>query len=225
MKEWPENERPRERLKRYGPESLSEAQLLSIIVGASTSASRKTSMDISTNLLKAFGNLQGIEAASVTELVALDGISESKALQLKGALELGKRVIAEKHSLYGKNFSTSEDVSKYFQPLMCNLSKEVFKIVLLNSQNRMMKDVTISEGSLTASVVHPREVFKPAIRESAASIILVHNHPSGDVEPSRNDKEITKKLVSAGEIIGIGVLDHIIIGKSAYFSFCDSNLI
>ena len=225
MKDWPENERPKERLKRYGAESLSEAQLLSIIVGASTSSSRKTSMDISTNLLKVFGNLQGIEAASVSELVEVDGITESKALKLKGALELGKRVIAEKHSLYGKNFSTSEDVSKYFSPLMCNLTKEVFKIVLLNSQNRMMKDVTISEGSLTASVVHPREVFKPAIRESAASIILVHNHPSGDVEPSRNDKEITKKLVSSGEIIGIDVLDHIIVGKSTYFSFCDSNLI
>jgi DNA repair protein RadC len=225
MKDWPETERPVERLKRYGAETLSEAQLLSIIIGASTASSKKTSMDLSTSLLKLYDNLQGLESASITELCSVNGINEPKAIQIKGALELGKRVVAEKHSVYGKVFSTSEDVSRYYIPLMQNLKKEVFKIVLLNSQNCMMKDVTVSEGSLNASIVHPREVFRPAIKESAASILLVHNHPSGTTEPSSNDKDITAKLVSTGEIIGISVLDHIIVGKGSHFSFCDENLI
>ncbi len=114
---------------------------------------------------------------------------------------------------------------KYFGPLLRNLKKEVFKIVLLDSQNTMMRDVTISEGSLDKSIVHPREVFKPAIRESAAAIILIHNHPSGDTEPSGHDKAITEKLAATGEVVGIRVLDHIIIGKKGYFSFCDKLLL
>ncbi len=225
IKDWPENERPRERLIRYGAASLSEAQLLSIIISSGSSSIRKSALDLAMSLLKTFGNLQGLESASIAEIRAVAGVGETKATQIKSALELGKRIVSEKHALYGKNFSTSEDVSNYFMPQLKEMKKETFKIVLLDSQNCMMRDYTISEGSLNASIVHPREVFKPAIKDSAASIILLHNHPSGDPAPSSADKSITKQLVSTGEIIGISVIDHIIIGRKGYFSFCDSQLI
>lgn len=225
IKDWPVNERPRERLIRYGPEGLSEAQLLAIILGSGAASHGKSALDLARNLIETFGSLTGIACASITELCEVPGMGETKAAQVKGALELGKRFVSEKHTPYGGNFSTSAEVSGYFTPLLQDLKKEVFKIVLLDSQNCMMRDVNISEGSLTASIVHPREVFKPAIRESAAAIILVHNHPSGDPAPSREDKAITNKLVSTGEVVGIKVLDHIIIGKNGYFSFCDEMLI
>jgi len=225
IKDWPENERPKERLIRYGAEALSEAQLLSIIINSGSSATKKSAVELSRNLIKKFGDLEGLESASITELCSIEGIGETKAVQIKSAMELGKRRVSEKHSPYGKAFSTSEEVSRYFTPMIGSLKKELFKILLLDSQNKMMKEVTISEGSLDSSIVHPREVFKPAIKDSAASIILMHNHPSGDPAPSRNDESITKKLVSTGEIMGIPVLDHIIIGKNGYFSFCDKQMI
>lgn len=225
IKDWPVSERPRERLMRYGPEGLSEAQLLSIILGSGASSHGKSAIDLARNLLETFGDLNGIASASVTELCSVPGMGNTKAAQIKGALELGRRFVSEKHAPYGSNFSTSAEVSGYFTPLLQDVKKELFKIVLLDSQNRMMGDVTISEGSLTASIVHPREVFKPAIRESAAAIILIHNHPSGDPAPSREDKAITNKLASTGEVVGIKVLDHIIIGRNGYFSFCDEMLL
>lgn len=225
IKEWPVNERPRERLIRYGPENLSEAQLISIIIGSGAASHGKSALELARNLLEKFGALYAIESASVAELCALPGMGETKAAQIKGALELGKRVVSEKHAIYGKTFSTSAEVAGYFTPHMQNLKKEVFKIVLMDSQNCMMRDIAISEGALNASIVHPREVFKPAIKESAASIILLHNHPSGDPEPSHEDKAITQKLVSTGEVVGIKVIDHIIIGKKGYFSFCDNMML
>ena len=225
IKDWPITERPRERLIRHGAEGLSDAQLLSIIIGNGSGALGKSAVDLARMLLKGFGSLEGIENAGIAELCGVEGITEAKAAQVKSSLELGKRIVAEKHAPYGKAFSTSEEIYGYFAPFLKNLKKEVFKIILLDSQNTMMRDVTISEGSLDKSIVHPREVFKPAIRESAAAIILMHNHPSGDPAPSRNDKSITEKLVSTGEIMGIKVLDHIIIGKKGYFSFCDELLI
>ena len=225
IKDWPVNERPRERLLRYGPEGLSEAQLLAIIICSGAASHGKSAVDLSRSLIENFGSLAGIAAASVSELCSVPGMGETKAAQVKGALELGKRFVSEKHAPYGNNFSTSAEVSAYFIPMLQDSKKELFKIVLLDSQNCMMRDVTISEGSLTASIVHPREVFKPAIRESAAAIILIHNHPSGDPAPSREDKAITSKLVSTGEMVGIKVLDHIIIGQKGYFSFCDEQLL
>lgn len=225
IKEWPVGERPRERLIRYGAEGLSDAQLLAIIIGAGSAPGGKTAVDVARGLVEKFGSLEGIEAAGIAELCGVDGMTEAKAAQVKSSLELGKRIVAEKHAPYGKAFSTSQDIYGYFAPFLKGLKKEIFKIILLDSQNTMMRDVTVSEGSLDKSIVHPREVFKPAIRESAASIILMHNHPSGDPAPSKHDKTITEKLVSTGEVVGIRVLDHIIIGKKGYFSFCDELLI
>ncbi len=223
-KAWPVTERPATRLLRYGADGLSEAQLISLIIGQDDTVPGKTTFDLACGLIKKFGTLEAIESAAVAELVR-EGLEEWQAMALKGGLELGKRMVAERHAPYGKAFSTSAEVAKYFVPLLRNLKKEVFKIVLLDSQNTMMRDVTVSEGSLDRSIVHPREVFKPAIRESAAAIILIHNHPSGDPEPSNNDKAITEKLAATGEVVGISVLDHIIIGKKGYFSFCDALLL
>ncbi|MBI5638196.1 MAG: DNA repair protein RadC [Nitrospinae bacterium] len=223
-KEWPVTERPVTRMLRHGADGLSDAQLISLIIGQDDAIPGKTAFDIARDLIKKFGTLESIENAAVAEL-ANEGLEEWQAVALKGALELGKRMVAERHAPYGKAFSTSAEVGKYFGPLLRNLKKEVFKIVLLDSQNTMMRDVTISEGSLDKSIVHPREVFKPAIRESAAAIILIHNHPSGDTEPSGSDKAITEKLAATGEVVGIRVLDHIIIGKKGYFSFCDKLLL
>jgi DNA repair protein RadC len=226
IKNWPANERPRERFVRFGADGLSDAQLISIVIGSGSAQHGKTAMDIALELLEKFGELGEIASAGIPELCEVEGMTEAKALQVKSSLELGKRFVAEMmRPPHGRAFSSSEEIFGYFHPFMCDLKKEIFKIILLDSQNVMMRDVTISEGALDKSIVHPREVFKPAIRESAASIILMHNHPSGDPAPSKNDKSITEKLASTGEVVGIKVLDHIIIGKKGYFSFCDERLL
>lgn len=209
---------------RYGADTMSDAQLISIVIGTGSASRGKTALDLARGLLEKFGDLGEISSAGTAELCAVDGMTEVKAVQLKSALELGRRTMnGIMRQLHGKPFSQSEDIAGYFTPLLCDLKKEVFKIVLLDSQNVMTRDITISEGALDKSIVHPREVFKPAIKESAAAIILLHNHPSGDPAPSKNDRSITEKLVSTGEMVGIKVLDHIIIGKKGYYSFCDEN--
>jgi DNA repair protein RadC len=226
IKNWPVNERPRERLARYGADGLSDAQLVSIVIGTGSAQKGKTALDLARSLLEKFGSLGEIGAAGTAELCEVTGMTEVKALQVKSALELGRRTMAEIiQQPHGKAFSTSNEIYKYFSPFMIDLKKEIFKIILLDSQNAMMRDITVSEGALDRSIVHPREVFKPAIRESAAAIILMHNHPSGDPAPSKNDKSITEKLSATGEVVGIKVLDHIIIGKKGYFSFCDELLL
>ncbi len=226
IKNWPVNERPRERMARYGADGLSDAQLLSIVIGTGSAQHGRTALDLSRSLLKKFGGLPEIGAAGIAELCEVAGMTEVKALQARSAVEMGKRAVAEMMSRpHGKPFSTSKEIYDYFAPFMCDLKKEIFKIILLDSQNVMMRDVTVSEGALDKSVVHPREVFKPAIKESAAAIILMHNHPSGDPAPSRNDKAITEKLAATGEVVGIKVLDHIIIARKGYFSFCDEHLL
>jgi DNA repair protein RadC len=224
IKNWPVNERPRERLVRYGADGLSDAHLLSI--GTGSAQRGKTALDLARSLLEKFENLGEIGSAGIAELCGVTGMTEVKALQVKSALELGRRTVAEMTKQpHGKPFSTSGEIYRYYSPFMSDLKKEIFKIILLDSQNAMMRDLLVSEGALDKSIVHPREVFKPAIRESAASIILMHNHPSGDPAPSKNDISITEKLSATGEVVGIKVLDHIIIGKKGYYSFCDEMLL
>lgn len=224
IKEWPEEERPRERLAKWGAHTLSETQLLAIILITGDTASGLSAVDLARSLLAHFETLRGIDAASVAELCAVKGIGLAKATQVKAALELGRRLMASGEQKRSQ-FRNGREVFAYYRPLLANVKKEIFKSVLLDSKNRIMKDVTISEGSLTASIVHPREVFQPAIRESAAAVIFVHNHPSGDPTPSREDLEITRRLVQVGELIGIKVLDHIIVGEEGYVSFVDRGLL
>jgi DNA repair protein RadC len=177
-------------------------------------------------LVRTFDGLRALDAASIAELCQIKGIGPAKATTIKAALELGKRLFGEPVQRHLK-VTSPQDLVNYFQPRLQHLRKEVFKAVLLNTKHQMLKDVTVSEGSLSASLVHPREAFLPAIKESAAAVIFLHNHPSGDPTPSTEDKELTLRLVEVGQLIGISVLDHIIIGSGSpgYISFRDAGLL
>jgi DNA repair protein RadC len=215
---WPIGERPRERLLRDGPESLSDAQLLAILLRAGRQNS--SAVQVAMDLLRESGGLQGLSNRSAEELCRIAGVGPAKAAQVKAAIELGKRVLATPLST-GTTISSSVDLFRHYYPLLRDLRREVFMVVLLNAKHAIIKDATVSEGSLTASLVHPREVFTVAVRESAAAVILVHNHPSGDPSPSEEDRALTARLVAAGQVLGIQVLDHLIVGDGRYTSFAD----
>ncbi len=215
---WPPDERPRERLVRYGPETLTDGQLLAILLG--TGFEGATALDVGVALLERYAGLSGLSRRGVREFCAVPGVGPAKAALIKAALEVGKRATAAPLTT-GQRVTSSEDVFRHYRPLMRDLRREVFKVVLLDGKNAIIRDVTVSEGSLTLSIVHPREAFVPAVKESAAAVIFVHNHPSGDPEASPEDRALTRRLVSAGEIIGIRVLDHVIIGDRQYVSFAD----
>jgi DNA repair protein RadC len=224
IKDWPEDERPRERLIKYGEDKLSDAHLLGILIGSGDRAARKNAVDLSRDLLKVFNDFRQIDQASVAELCKVKGIGIAKAAQIKAALEVGKRMSSQKTDKKEK-MDTSRCFVEYYAPFLKHLKKEIVKVVLLNPKLVMIKDLTISEGSLNASIVHPREVMIPAIKESAASFALIHNHPSGDPSPSQQDMEITHRLNKTGHIVGIQMVDHIIIGDNKYFSFSDEGLL
>ena len=216
--QWPETERPRERLLTHGPPSLSNAQLLAILlrVGRQGSSAVQVAMDI----LDRFGSVGGLAQCGIEELCTVPGVGEAKAAQLKAALELGKRALASPLTK-GTKITSSRDLFSHYHPTLRDLRHEIFKVVLLDAKHAIMRDVTVSEGSLTLSIVHPREVFTLAVRESAAAVIFLHNHPSGDPTPSQEDRVLTARLVSAGEVLGIRVLDHLVIGDGRYISFAD----
>jgi DNA repair protein RadC len=226
IKEWPEDERPRERLMKFGAEALSEAQLLAIVLATGEASSGRSALDLAMDLVQTYDGLRGLDAASIAELCQIKGIGPAKATTIKAALELGKRLSGEPTQRHLK-VTSPQDLVNYFQPRLQHLRKEVFKAVLLNTKHQMLKDVTVSEGSLSASLVHPREAFLPAIKESAAAVIFLHNHPSGDPTPSSEDKELTLRLAEVGQLVGISVLDHIIIGSGSpgYISFRDAGLL
>jgi DNA repair protein RadC len=222
IKNWPEGERPRERLLKNGAHNLSEAQLLAIILR--TGGGGRSAIDLAIEILDSFGDLKKIEAASIGEFAPIKGMGKAKVAQLKAAFELGRRLMDEP-SVRGPAFSSGHDVYSYYHCRFKNLEKEVFYCMMLDAKNRVLKDCKISEGTLTSSLIHPREAFKDAIKESSASVIFVHNHPSGDPSPSREDISITERLVSVGEVIGIRVLDHIIIGDEKYTSMREKGYI
>jgi len=231
VKEWPEDERPRERLIKHGVENISNAELLAIIIR--TGRDGRSAVDLGRELLLKFENLEGILQAGLSEICGkngIKGIGLAKAAELKAAIELGRRWYKTPSHVHEapEAFCSSQDVINHFQQAMKGLKKEVFNCVLLNTKNRALKVIKVDEvsvGSLTASLVHPRETFKAAIRESAAAVIFIHNHPSGDVKPSQEDILLTRRLVQAGEVLGIQVLDHIIIGDGTHFSFRENGMI
>ena len=192
--------------------------------GVKTAVSKKSALDLAKEILLSFEKLGNLMDISIPELASIKGIGIAKASQIVASLELGRRVISQKNG-NNTSFRCSEDIARYFIPLLKDLKKEQFRLILLNIKNRIIKDVMVSQGSLTSSIVHPREVLKIAIRESAASVIFVHNHPSGDPEPSIDDIEITKRLCKSCNIVGINVLDHIIVGSDDYYSFKMKNMI
>jgi len=224
IKHWPEDERPRERLIRYGEDKLSDANLLGILIGSGDRQSRKNAVDLSRDLLRVFGGFRSLDQATVNELCQVNGIGEAKAAQIKAALEIGKRMFSESS---GEKISmrTSRDFFELFSPFLRHLKKEVVKVALLDPKMNLIKECNISEGSLNSSIVHPREVMIPAIKESAAAIALVHNHPSGDPTQSQQDIEITHRISKTGQIIGIRLVDHVIIGGGTYYSFSDEGLL
>jgi DNA repair protein RadC len=212
----PRPERPRERLQKFGPEALSAQELLALVIGRGIP--KKSVMNIAQELLARFGNVKAIGQATIEELSQIKGIGLAKAAQIKACFELGRREELEPE-LKDFNIKDPEAVVKAIRASIKDKAKEHFKLILLNPRNKIIGISTISIGTLNASLVHPREVFKDAIVHSAASVVLAHNHPSGDPEPSEDDLKITKKLVESGKILGIEVIDHIIIGKNDYYSF------
>lgn len=224
IKNWPQADRPREKLLAQGSRILSEAELLAIVLRNGNASTGESAMDHARVLLGQFGGLQGIDAASVSELSTVKGIGPAKVAQIKASLEIGRRMGSQKWEA-GQALRSSEDVYRHFRDHLGCEKRELFYVVLLNNKNRKIREVKISEGSLTASLVHPREVYNPVIRDSAAAVIFVHNHPSGDPAPSPEDIDITRRLKEVGDVMGIRVLDHVVIGHDRFFSFNDKGMI
>jgi len=212
----PVSERPRERLQKFGVESLSAQEILALILGRGISG--ESVMVTAQRLLSEFGSLKGIADASVEELSQVKGIGIAKASQIKAAFELANRLEGYSETAKKPLVKTPEDVASLVKSRLKGKKREHFLALLLDTRNQLIKVSEISVGSLDTSVVHPREVFKEAISASAASVIFVHNHPSGDPTASEDDIKLTKRLAEAGEVVGIDVLDHIIIGDKNYLS-------
>ena len=223
VKDWPDEERPREKLLKYGVEYLTDAELLGIILFNGYQG--KTSVDVAKELLIENGkSLRKLDSLSYTEMSSVKGIGLAKFAQIKAALEIGKRLLREESSIK-KKINNASDLVDYYKPYMRDMKKEIFKLIMLDVKNKIIKDSTISEGSLTESIVHPREVLREIVRASAASVIFLHNHPSGESNPSKNDMDITERLVEACNIIGVKVLDHIILGEDNFTSFAQEGLL
>lgn len=222
VRDLPRQERPRERLQKFGPEALSAQELLALVIGRGIP--KKSVMNIAQELLAKFGNVRAISQATIEELSQIKGIALAKAVQIKACFELGKREDLEPEFI-NLDIKDPEAVIKAIRASIKDRSKEHFKLILLNPRNKIIGISTISIGTLNASLVHPREVFKDAITHSAASVVLAHNHPSGDPEPSEDDIMITKRLIEAGKILGVEVTDHVVISKNGFFSFKEKNLI
>ena len=220
--DWPEEDRPRERLIKYGADKLQDAELLAILIRVG--GKDDTAIDLARILINKFGSFRGLNSKSVHELCEINGIGPAKAAQIKAALEIGKRLAAEKIKIKEK-IECCDDVYNLVGPYLKDLNREEFKIILLSSRNNIILERTLFEGSLTESMVNTREIIKESINASAASIIFIHNHPSGDPSPSQEDKNITKHLVSACKLMGIRVLDHLIIGKDKYYSMAENDLL
>jgi DNA repair protein RadC len=218
----PQSERPRERLLKLGSEALSAQEILAVILGRGVRG--ESVIATSHKLISRFGNLQGIVNASIEELRQVDGIGPAKAAQIKAAFELSRRLEADAADDPMPLVKSPEDAAAAVRGLVKGKKREHFIVLCLDTRNRLIGRRTVSIGSLDTSIVHPREVLKEAVSSSAASVILVHNHPSGDPEPSKEDIELTKRLVKAGEIIGIEVLDHVIVCDSACLSLKARNL-
>jgi DNA repair protein RadC len=218
IKDWPEDDRPREKLLARGAGVLSDAELLAILLR--TGGKGASAVDQGRALMEEFGDFRRLAAAGVGDLCNVKGLGLVKAAQILAALEIAKRY-GEREFKPGEPLRGSGDVYAHFRERLASEKREHFYAVLLDNKHRKIKDVSVSHGSLTASIVHPRDVFVPVVRESAAAVIFVHNHPSGDPTPSKEDIEITRRLREVGELMGVRVLDHIVVGNGRYVSFVD----
>ena len=222
IRDLPLEERPREKLKLFGAGSLSNAELLAILIR--TGNRNESAVQIATRILAGGGGLRSLPDLSLEDLQENKGIGPDKAVTIKAALELGCRLATAPKEVSGSITNPRQAADLFMEELRYK-KKEYFKILLLNTKNQFISKEEISVGSLSASIVHPREIFNLPLRKSAASVILCHNHPSGDPSPSQEDLEVTRRLVDAGTILGIAVRDHIIIGDGSFFSFRERGLI
>ncbi len=224
IKEWPADERPREKLIKHGPASLSDAELLAILINVGTA--NRSAVDVGRQLLRDYRSLRAIAALSVSDLKQQKnrGIGSAKAVTLSAAFELGRRVTTVPADDQTP-IRSPEDVARRYGPQLRDLKQEVFMVLCLSSANKITQERVITKGLLNSSLTHPREVFREAILEHAASVILLHNHPSGNREPSREDIQITKQMAEAGKIIGITVHDHVIIAGDGYTSLMERGLL
>ena len=222
IKELPSEERPRERLRAYGAQALTTAELLAILIR--TGSGERSAVSLGEFLLAEFGSIKGVATATQEQLSAVKGLGEVKAGQIKAAIEFGNRL-----ALFTEDAKPSiggpRDVSNLLMPDLRYQKKEHLKSLLMDTKNRVLAIRTVSIGDLSSSIVHPREVYKDAVIASAASIIIAHNHPSGDPTPSSEDVAVTKRLIQAGEIMGIDLLDHIVLGDGVFVSLKERGLI
>ncbi|HSQ89228.1 RadC family protein [Romboutsia sp.] len=215
-------ERPREKMLAKGEKSLSNVELLAILLRTGTKY--KNAIELANYIInKDTQGLRYLQDMTIEELCEIDGVGLSKATMIKAALELGIRVASIKPNKY--KVKNPWDIYKYYMDSLRYQKQEIFKVVFLNTKNEIISDVDVSKGTLNSSLVHPREVFREAIKRSTNKIILMHNHPSGNIEPSNEDKSVTSRLIKCGELIGIEVIDHIIIGDGLYFSFKENMII
>lgn len=223
LRELPRTERPRERLKDLGAHALSAAELLAIVIGSGTS--KRGALALAQDALaRSDGSLRRLASRPVAALTAVHGLGTARAVAIHAALELGRRLAAESRD-EGAPLRTPRDVWAAYAPRLEDLPVEEFHVAVLDAQHRLERDITITRGILNSSLVHPREVFREAIAERAAAIILVHNHPSGDPTPSADDRAITAQLVAAGRLLDIPVADHVVIGRGRYLSFAEGGLL
>ena len=219
IKEMPLQNRPRERLLKKGPEALSDSEILAVILR--TGIVGENAIEMSNRLIAEYG-LDKLFDCSLKELQKIKGIGPAKAMQILSMAELGKRYSQSKNPI--TKINDAKDVFNYFHERLKDKKEENFYILMLNTQNNIIGEQLISKGILDASIIHPREIFKPAIKNSASKIILVHNHPSGDPNPSAEDEEIAKRLIKNGEELGIKVLDNVIIGNEKFWSCKEKTL-
>lgn len=223
IKDIPSDDRPREKLTLRGPQSLTDAELIAILLR--TGMKGRSVVIVAQDLIAKEGNLAKLASKSFADLKKNSGIGKDKAATLLAAFEISRRILSQDKWHSDKRITSPEDVANIFIPLFRDEVKERFVIVCLNSANKIIKHEIISIGNLNSSVVHPREIFKTALENNAASIILLHNHPSGNPEPSNEDIIITKKVVDAGKMMDIPVFDHIILAGNNYTSFVEKRLI
>ncbi len=223
VKELPIDDRPREKLLLRGAQNLSDAELVAILLR--TGKKGKSVLEISRELISNEGNLAKLATRTVDSLQKVSGIGKDKAATLEAAFELSRRILSQAKWFSNQKVTSPQEIAEIFIPMLRDDTKEKFIVVCLNSSNKIIKHETISIGNLNSSVVHPREIFKVAIDCSSASIILIHNHPSGNPEPSNEDIRITKKVVESGKILDIPVFDHLIIAGDTFTSFVEKRLI
>jgi DNA repair protein RadC len=222
IEQWPASERPRERLYHSGADALADAELLALQLGSGRRG--RNAVEVAREMLAGYGSLAGVAAREPAELARLPGVGRAKAARLASAFELTRRLRARTPGARTPMGSPAE-VHAAFAPLMEDLPREVFRVALLDAQNGLLRDLVVSVGTLSSTLVHPREVFRPALLEPAASLILLHNHPSGDPTPSREDVKLTRQLVESARLLDLHLHDHVVIGRGRYVSMAERGII